>query len=334
MNAKVDPMEDNDDAPVGRILTRREVIRLLAGLGGAALLVACDTSSLTAVLPTATAGSVGSAGGGATPTAGLNAEAATAVAATAPAVAPTADQAAVPDCVVRPELTEGPYFVDEKINRSDIRADPADGSVRPGVPLTLAFALAQVGTGACVPLAGAQIDVWHCDATGVYSDVQGSSGTKFLRGYQLTDAQGRAQFTTIYPGWYQGRAVHIHFKIRTKDTSGASYEFTSQFFFDDALSDTVFTQTPYAAHTNRDTKNTSDSIYQGGGSQLLLKLTKSGDGYATTFPLGLDLSDTAVGKADGMAGGGFGGPGGGGPGGPGGGLGGPRPGQVGATPTP
>ena len=330
MNTNVEPIEDNDDAPVGRILSRREVIRLFAGLGGAVLLAACDTAPATAVLPTATAAGAGSAGAAATPTAGLNAEAATAVVATAPAAAPTAASAAVPDCVVRPELTEGPYFVDEKINRSDIRSNPADGAVRPGVPLTLAFALSQVGTGACVPLQGAQIDVWHCDATGVYSDVQGSSGTKFLRGYQLTDAQGRAQFTTIYPGWYQGRAVHIHFKIRTKDTTGAAYEFTSQFFFDDTLSDTVFKQAPYSTHTNRDTRNANDGIFAGGGNQLVLKLIPSGDGYTTTFPIGLDLSDTAVGKSDSAAGGG------GGPGGPpnGGGPGGPPPGQAGTTPTP
>src|SRR5438093_9438898 len=81
----------------------------------------------------------------------------------------TAVAAAIPSCVVRPEQTEGPYFIDEKLNRSDIRSESSDGSVKDGVPLQLAFLVSQVGTG-CAPLAGAQVDVWHCDALGVYSD--------------------------------------------------------------------------------------------------------------------------------------------------------------------
>ena len=124
----------------------------------------------------------------------------------------------MPDCVVRPELTEGPYFVDEKINRSDIRTDTTTNAVSAGVPLVLTFLVSQIGSSACTPLQGAQVDIWHCDALGVYSDVSGNSGN-FLRGYQVTDANGQAQFTTIYPGWYRGRAVHIHFKIRTTGTN-------------------------------------------------------------------------------------------------------------------
>src|SRR6188508_2290795 len=117
-------------------------------------------------------------------------------------------------CVVTPALTEGPYFVDEMLNRSDIRSDPATGAARPGVPLDLTLALSQVGASGCGPLAGALVDMWHCDALGVYSDVsaQRSVGQQFLRGYQISDAGGNVRFTTIYPGWYQGRAVHIHFK--------------------------------------------------------------------------------------------------------------------------
>jgi hypothetical protein len=178
-------IEDNDDAPVGRILSRREVLGLLAGLGGAALLAACDPSGSTIALPTSTrAAPTQTPVSAAQPTSvpsqtPLNAEATTAVAASPVEASPTAEAAAVPDCVVRPEMTEGPYFVDEKLNRSDIRSDPSDGSVRPGVPLALAFAVSQVGTGSCVPLKGAQIDVWHCDAVGTYSDVAGSTGKKF-----------------------------------------------------------------------------------------------------------------------------------------------------------
>ena len=228
----------------------------------------------------------------------MSAEAATAT--TMPAEAsPTSATASQPACVVRPEETEGPYFVDEKLNRSDIRSDPSDNSVKEGVPLQLAFLVSQVSNG-CTPLAGAQVDVWHCDALGVYSDTTDPSwntvGQKFLRGYQVTDAKGGAQFTTIYPGWYQGRTVHIHFKIRTTSTSGQSYEFTSQLFFDDTITDQVHTQQPYATKGQRTLRNDGDNIYQNGGSQLMLPLTKSGQGYSSTFNIGLDLSDTKTGQ--------------------------------------
>ena len=202
------------------------------------------------------------------------------------AAAPTA----MPSCVVRPALTEGPYFVDEKLQRSDIRPDPSDGSVRPGVPLSLAFNVSSVASGACVPLQGTTVDVWHCDALGVYSDVQGSTGTKFLRGYQTTDASGKAQFTTVYPGWYQGRTVHIHFKIRSGASGGKAFEFTSQLFFDEALTDQVYAQAPYSQKGQRDTRNTADGIFRDGGNQLLLDLTKSGEGYTTTFDIGLNMA--------------------------------------------
>jgi protocatechuate 3,4-dioxygenase beta subunit len=132
-------------------------------------------------------------------------------------------------CIVRPQQTEGPYFVDEGLNRSDIRSDPATGSVKPGVPLTLQFQVSQVGANACVPLAGAIVDVWHCDAAGAYSDVADRNantlGQKFLRGSQVTNADGTVEFTTIYPGWYPGRTVHIHFKIRGNTAANQGYEF-------------------------------------------------------------------------------------------------------------
>ena len=105
-------------------------------------------------------------------------------------------------CVLTAALTEGPFFVDEMLNRSDIRADPASGVVSNGVPLQLTFKVARVAGGACTPLTGAYLDVWHCDSEGAYSGVPGAgTGKRFLRGYQITDADGVAQFTTIYPGW-------------------------------------------------------------------------------------------------------------------------------------
>ncbi|HJQ25112.1 MAG TPA: intradiol ring-cleavage dioxygenase [Blastocatellia bacterium] len=191
-------------------------------------------------------------------------------------------------CVVRPALTEGPYFVDEKLNRSDIRTDPTTGALRPGVPLILNFNVSAVSGSSCVPLPNAYVDVWHCDALGTYSDVTGARGQKFLRGYQVTDANGAAQFTTIYPGWYSGRAVHIHFKVRMFSGSQKTYEFTSQFFFPDAFNQQVYTQSPYNSKGNPDTPNSRDGIYNGGGAQLLLTPTASGQGYAATLDISLE----------------------------------------------
>ena len=296
---------DNDDRQEGRILTRREVLALIGG-GSLALLVGCAADS--------------GAGQAATATPKLNAEAQSAVAqqsspsaaASAAAEVATADAAtsALPNCVVRPEVTEGPYYVDEQLVRADIRSDPGTGAVKAGAPLALTFAVSQVANGACTPLAGATVDVWHCDADGVYSDVTDAGfstvGQKFLRGSQVTDSQGRATFTTIYPGWYAGRTVHIHFKVRPSTTTA----FTSQLFFDDAFTDQVFKAAPYSAKGQRNTLNSNDGIYE---QQLLLSVDKAGDGYAATFPIGIDLSTIGSGQSGGPGGPGSGGPPPGGP---------------------
>jgi len=198
-----------------------------------------------------------------------------------------------PSCIVTPEQTQGPYFVDEDLNRSDIRSDPATGAVKDGVPLALTLQLSQAGNG-CGPLAGAVVDVWQCDALGVYSDVSdpgfNTVGQKFLRGTQVTDANGQVQFTTIYPGWYQGRAVHIHFMVRTDPAAVSGYQFTSQLYFNDSLTDQIHAQMPYAAKGQRTTRNADDGIYRDGGDQLLLDLTPSGGRYAATKAIGVDLS--------------------------------------------
>ena len=254
----------DDDLPVGRLLNRREALLALAGAGAAVAIAACAPGSSTATTQ-----------------------------ATATTGASTATSGNMPACVARPALTEGPYFVDEKLNRSDIRSDPSDGSVRQGALLALTFRVSQL-TNACAPLGGASVDVWHCDAAGIYSDVNdpgfSTVGKKFLRGYQVTDSSGVAKFTTIYPGWYQGRAVHIHFKIRSHTGSGSAYEFTSQLFFDDNITDQVYTQAPYNARGQRTLRNDGDSIYRQGGSQLLLAPTKTDGGYSATFDIGLQMS--------------------------------------------
>jgi protocatechuate 3,4-dioxygenase beta subunit len=275
---------ENDDRPIGQILSRRHALKLL-GIGSAAFLAACAAPEETST-PVPTLGS--------TPV---------------PSTASTAL-----DCVVRPELTIGPYFVDDQPNRSDIRTEPSDNSVKEGVPLTLNISVASVGNNSCTPLEGAQVDIWHCDAQGQYSGVSDpgsdTTGQQFLRGYQLTDANGTVQFQTIFPGWYSGRAVHIHFTIRTQAADGENYQFTSQLFFDDTLTDQVHALEPYASKGQRDTRNSSDNIFSGGGDQLLLDL--QGDtinGYTGSMSIGLDLTDIETGASDINTGG----PGGGAP---------------------
>jgi protocatechuate 3,4-dioxygenase beta subunit len=222
-----------DDAPVGRLLTRREVVALLA-LCGAGLL-------------------------------GRSAAA-----------------APVPGCVVRPEQTEGPYFVEERLNRSDIRSDPATSEVRPGAVLQLAFKVSSLRGAACTPLAGAVVDVWHCDALGVYSGVSGNRGT-FLRGVQRTDANGWAAFDTVYPGWYPGRAVHVHVKVHV----GGDVVHTGQFFFPAGISDAIARRAPYNRHGRPDTQNATDAIFRNGGSRSMLALTRRGTGYVGSLTMGV-----------------------------------------------
>src|SRR5262249_25387798 len=117
------------------------------------------------------------------------------------------------------------------------------------------------------PLAGARVDIWHCNAQGVYSDeaVEGTTGSDFLRGYQISNAHGVVNFLTIYPGWYSGRTTHIHIRVRTYDTTGTqTYNFTSQLFFDDNITNGVYaSNAAYARQQARDTTNATDNIFTG-----------------------------------------------------------------------
>ena len=210
----------------------------------------------------------------------------------------------LPACVAKPEQTEGPFFVDAGLERSDIRSDPSTGAASEGIPLTLRFNVSRISQGDCSALPGALVDLWQCDADGVYSGVEDEEAPAaareqhFLRGYQHTDDDGVARFTTIYPGWYRARAVHVHFKVRT-EVAGQPYEFTSQLYFDEALTDKVHAQAPYAARGQRTRMNADDRIFQDGGESLMAQVSEADDGYAATFDLGLDLTDAETGRPDG-----------------------------------
>ena len=239
-----------NDRPLGRLLSRREAMRRL--VGGAVWLI---TGSMLTRQSAASGPS--------------------------------------PVCLFRPEQTEGPYFVDEELHRSDIRPDPATGEIKPGVPLALTVALSRADHGRCQPLSGAQVDIWHCDALGLYSDVKDpgfdTTGRKFLRGYQLTDAQGEAKFLTIYPGWYHGRTVHIHIKVRAAAGAKRAFEFTSQMYFEDSLSDRIHAAPPYSTKGKRTARNQDDRIFRRGGEHLVLAPTQTAGGYAATFAASLQL---------------------------------------------
>ncbi|HKO92193.1 MAG TPA: intradiol ring-cleavage dioxygenase [Polyangiaceae bacterium] len=178
-------------------------------------------------------------------------------------------------CTLYPEQTEGPYYVDGELLRADIREGKA------GTPLSLEL-LVVVGQN-CVPLANAAVDIWHCDATGVYSGFTGQLGgldtrsQVFLRGTQLTGADGRVRFQTIYPGWYPGRTTHIHFKVHLS----GNREVTSQLYFDEALNREVYTTDPYAAHGQKDTSNAADL----GRNAPLLAVTGNGSGYTGSMTI-------------------------------------------------
>jgi protocatechuate 3,4-dioxygenase beta subunit len=202
-----------------------------------------------------------------------------------------------------PQQTEGPYFVDDMPNRSDIRSDPSDGSVQQGVPLHLVLHVYDVDNGSCIPLRGAQVDIWHANSQGVYSAVQdaGTAGKKFLRGYQVTDDNGTVRFTTIYPGWYQGRAIHIHVKVRTFEGPEKTLEWTSQFYLNNSINEQVHTESPYSNHGPPDMTNEEDGIYRGAssdglvqsntGKHLTLNMTKDDEQfYLETFNIVLNSS--------------------------------------------
>jgi protocatechuate 3,4-dioxygenase beta subunit len=198
---------------------------------------------------------------------------------------------AATSCILTPEQTEGPYYIPKEKVRSNLVEK------RPGTALRLRLVVVNAST--CKPIKGAAVDIWHCDAGGIYSGFMsastgGPSGSgptdhhTFLRGIQFTDAKGVVQFHTLYPGWYRGRTVHIHVKVHLGSATGHVVH-TGQLFFPDSLTSKVYRAAPYKARAAaRDTFNNSDSIYASGGRQSMLAVAHDGHGgYVASIALGV-----------------------------------------------
>jgi protocatechuate 3,4-dioxygenase beta subunit len=193
---------------------------------------------------------------------------------------PAAVAAGLVTCVLAPEQTEGPYYV----AGAQVRRNVTEG--RPGAALTLRLTVLNVSS--CKPIRNAAVEIWHCDAGGVYSgtSVQDTQSERFLRGVQRTDAKGLAIFRTIYPGWYQGRTVHIHTMVHV----GGNVVHTGQLYFSDSVTDAVYTRSPYSSRPDRDMRNADDSIYRNGGKRSTLRLVKNGAAYTGLITMGVHRS--------------------------------------------
>ncbi len=167
-------------------------------------------------------------------------------------------------CRVQPEASAGPFYVDPGLVRRDI----TEG--RPGAPMSLRL---QVVRADCAPIAGARVDVWQCDAAGIYSGVQSgladARGQSFLRGTQMTDSEGVAGFDTIFPGWYPGRTPHIHYKVFL---SGRTV-LTGQLYFPDAVTAQVYRAPAYRGRGPADTVNGADFLYRRAGEVAVAEVT-------------------------------------------------------------
>lgn len=299
----------NRDVRESRLrVTRRRALMAGGSIGLGALLAACGVDS-----------GEGSGGTASSTDAASEAGRTGAVAATTTGDSVESRLVAMLDgsgrCEITPEETEGPYWFDVDSIRRDIRED------RPGTRLELALRVQD--TSACstggdpVPIEACVVEIWHCDAGGEYSGFESgtlggpgggpgggggelsdgsySSGDDqaspsddgtYLRGAQAAGGDGIARFTTIYPGWYSGRTVHIHLKVHIDRATAL----TSQLYMDDELSDRVHATSPYDDHAGRDTDNSTDGIFDASG---LLVVEESDDGYLAAINLGIDRSASA-----------------------------------------
>lgn len=232
---------------IQKLLNRRNALEILGALGASSL-VGCSDDPMRTGLAS------GAGGGGLVDPLGVGLDSLS--------------------CILTPELDQGPFFVDERLERSDLVAGEASPGITQGSPLLLEFGVYAVNGATCTPLEGALVDVWHADVNGLYSDTAAgfiqptdTIGQTFLRGYQVVGADGSVRFQTIYPGWYATRTIHVHAKVRMLSPSGdTAFEATTQMFFDDTITDAVFADSPYLSRGGRSIpQNTSDQIFNGTG---------------------------------------------------------------------
>jgi protocatechuate 3,4-dioxygenase beta subunit len=193
---------------------------------------------------------------------------------------PSAVASGAVSCVLTPEQTEGPYY----ISGEKLRRNITEG--RPGAALLLRAFVVDAST--CRAIKNAAVDIWHADAGGVYSGFgQGAGNRTFMRGIQRTNAKGLALFRTVYPGWYQGRTVHIHVKVHLR----GNVVHTGQLYFPDAMTDAVYKQAPYSSRPNRDVRNPDDAIYRNGGKRSLMSVRRNSAGvHVATITMGVHRS--------------------------------------------
>ncbi len=198
-----------------------------------------------------------------------------------------------------PIVEEGPFCLDSLANnllRSDVRKSSVTGTTANGYPLVLTITVSKLNSdGSISPLNGAYVDIWHCDPSGNYSGetnfgVADLTAEDYLRGYQISNARGSVKFISIYPGWYSGRTTHVHVRIRTFSGTTAVYDQTTQLFFDETVTNQIYTTvSQYIAkglnpiqnstdtvYTSASEQSAVDSIYSLAGSNTMLRLANNG----------------------------------------------------------
>jgi protocatechuate 3,4-dioxygenase beta subunit len=180
-------------------------------------------------------------------------------------------------CAITPTETEGPFPSVTSLFRSDIREG------KPGTTLTLTIKVVNVNS-SCAGVANANVEIWHVDAAGNYSEYGSQSAQTYLRGIQTTNASGEATFTTIYPGWYAGRATHIHVEVKINGTPVK----VTQMAFPDAVNATVHTTGVYASRGTNPIANAADGILSDSlSSELVTPSGSASSGYAATFQVAI-----------------------------------------------
>ena len=228
-------------------INRREAIGAMGAAAGAALAFGCSNSSTSPSATTTTTG---------TTTGSTNSA-----------------------CAVTPTETIGPYPSVTDIFRSDIR------ETKTGTVLTLTIKVVNVNAG-CAAVAAANVEIWQCDATGNYSEYGTQTAQTYLRGIQTTNSNGDVTFTTIYPGWYQGRATHIHIEVKT---GGVSRKVT-QIAFPESVNNTVYATGVYASRGSNPMSNLSDGIFADSlSSELVTPSGSPASGYSASCQVAISV---------------------------------------------